>query len=150
MLLVPATFTAALARYRLYDLDLLLLRIVREVTAVIFTFAVLAATVFLLRKGVSEFVPMSRGASRYIGLLTAAVAYPQLRHWVKAGVERAFYRQRYSYRATLLDWARELNAETDLGSLLALLRTRIRDTLGVPEAAVPSTVEVGISLAPAP
>jgi PAS domain S-box-containing protein len=136
MLLVPAAFTAALARYRLYDFDVLLLRVVREVTAVIFTFAVLAATIFLLRKGVSEFLPLSRGASRYIGLLTAAIAYPQLRHWAKAGVERAFYRQRYSYRATLLDWARELNAETDLTSLLKRLRTRIRETLGVPDAAV--------------
>jgi PAS domain S-box-containing protein len=136
MLLVPAAFTAALARYRLHDFDLLLLRVITEVTAVFFTFAVLSATVFLLRRGVSEFIPLSRGASRYLGLLTAAIAYPQLRHWVKRAVDRAFYKQRYSYRATLLDWARELNAETDLTSLLALLRARIRDTLGVPEVEV--------------
>jgi PAS domain S-box-containing protein len=136
MPLMPATFTAALARYRLYDFDVLMLRVVTEVTAVIFTFAVLAATVFLLRKGIGGFIPLSRGVSRYLGLLTAAIAYPQLRHWVTRGAERAFYKQRYSYRATLLDWARELNAETDLVSLLRLLRTRIRDTLGVPEAVV--------------
>jgi PAS domain S-box-containing protein len=136
MLLVPAAFTAALARYRLYDFDLLLLRVVGEVSAVFFTFAVLSATVFLLRNWVAEFIPLSRGASRYLGLLTAAIAYPQLRHWVRAAVERAFYKQRYSYRATLLDWARELSAETDLDSLLGSLRTRIRETLGVQEAEV--------------
>ena len=136
MLLVPATFTAALARYRLHDLDLLLLRGFSEVTAVFVTFAVLAATVFLLREGVSELIPLSRSATRYIGFLVAAVAYSQLRRWVRAGVERAFYKQRYSYRATLLDWARELNTETDLSSLLGRLRSRIRDTLGVAEAEV--------------
>jgi hypothetical protein len=136
LILVPATFTAALARYRLHDVDLLLMRAVSEVTAVFFTFAVLAATILLLRKGAGEFLPLSRGATRYIGLLAAALAYPQLRHWIKRGSERAFYRERYSYRATLLDWARDLNAETDLGSLLVLLEARIRDTLGVPRAAV--------------
>ncbi len=136
MLLVPAAFTAALARYRLYDFDLWLLRVAREVTAIIFTFAVLAAMIFLLRRGVSELVPLSRGASRYIGLLTAALLYPQLRRLVKAAIERAFYKQRYSYRATLLDWARELNAETDLSSILTLLHTRVRDTLGLPQAQV--------------
>jgi PAS domain S-box-containing protein len=136
LLIVPAGFTAALARYRLYDFDILLLRVVTEVTAVFFTAAVLAATVFLLRKGIVEFVPLTRGGTRYVGLLAAAIAYPKLRQWAKAAAERAFYRQRYSYRATLLDWARELNAETDLASLLSLLRTRIRDTLGVPEAEV--------------
>jgi PAS domain S-box-containing protein len=55
---------------------------------------------------------------------------------VNSGVDRAFYRARYSYRATLLDWGRELNAETDLPSLLARLEERIRETLAVPRAAV--------------
>jgi len=136
IMLVPAAFTAALARYRLYDLDLLLLRGFSEVAAVFCTAAVLSATVFLLRHGPGEFIPLSTSATRYIGFLAAALSYPQLRQWVRAIVDRAFYRQRYSYRATLLDWARELNAETDLSSLLGHLRGRVRETLGVPEAQV--------------
>ncbi len=136
VLCVPATFTAALARYRLHDLDLILLRGLSEVTAIVFTFAVLSASIFLLREGVGELIPLSRSATRYGGFLIAAVSYPQLRLWVKRGIDRAFYRQRYSYRATLLDWARELNAETDLTSLAEHLRDRIRKTLGVPIADV--------------
>ena len=46
--------TAALARYRLHDLDLILLRGVSEVTAVFGTFAVLAAAIFILREAVAE------------------------------------------------------------------------------------------------
>lgn len=136
LVLVPLTFTAALARYRLHDVDVLALRVVSEVTSVLLTFAILAATIFLMRRGIGEFIPISRGATRYAGLLAAAVTYPQVRSWVRAAVERAFYKQRYSYRATLLDWARELNAETDLVSLIKSLRNRVRDTLGIQRAEV--------------
>jgi two-component system, NtrC family, sensor kinase len=136
LLLVPAACTAALARFRLTDLDVLVRRGLSEVTAVFFTFATMAATVFLLREGVGGLVPLSRSASRYGGFLAAAIAYPQLRKWVRALMDRAFYRQRYSYRATLLDWARELSAETDLASLLTRLCDRVRETLGVPQVEV--------------
>jgi len=136
MLFVPAAFTAALARYRLYDLDMLLVRGLTEVSAIFCTFAVYAAVAALLREVVMEVVPISRGATRYIGFFVAAICYPPLREWVRVGVEKAFYRKRYSYRTTLLDWARELNAETDLASLLGRLRERVRDTLGTPYAEV--------------
>ncbi len=136
MVLVPGAFTAALARYRLDDLDVFLVRGCAEVSALFGSFAVLAGVVFVLREGVAELLPMTRSASRYVGFLVAAIAYPQMRVWARAVVERAFYRRRYSYRATLLEWARELNAETDLTSLLHGLRARIRDTLGIPRAEV--------------
>lgn len=136
MLLVPAACTAALARYRLQDLDLLLLRGLTEVAAVFGTFAVLAAAIYLLRQGVSGWLSLSHSATRYVAFLAAAIAYPQLRALTKIGVEKAFYRKRYSYRTTLLDWARELNSETDLTSLLEHLRSRVCQTLDVPAAEV--------------
>ena len=136
VLFVPAAFTAALARYRLHDLDLILLRGITEVAALFGTFAVLAAAIFVFREIISEWMPLSRSATRYLGFLVAAVSYPKMRGLVKVGVEKAFYRRRYSYRATLLDWARELSAETDLVSLLGRLRSRVRETLDLPEAEV--------------
>jgi PAS domain S-box-containing protein len=136
IVVVPGAFTAALARYRLHDLDLILLRGVSEVTAVFGTFAVLAAAIFVLREAIGELVPLSRSATRYVGFLIAAVSYPQMRTWARGAVERAFYRKRYSYRTTLLDWARELNADTDLSSLLRRLRQRVDETLGTPRCAV--------------
>jgi PAS domain S-box-containing protein len=136
IVVVPGAFTAALARYRLHDLDVILLRAVSEVTAVFGTFAVLAAAIYILRETVAQLLPMSRSATRYLGFLIAAVSYPQVRAWARTAVERAFYRKRYSYRATLLDWARELNADTDLSSLPRRLRERVGETLGIPRTAV--------------
>ena len=133
MLLMPAAFTAALVRYRLHDLDLLLRRGLTEVTAVFFTLAVYAASQFILRREGAGLLPLSNSGARYFGILISAIAYPQLRSWVRMWVDRAFYRKRYSYRATLLDWARELNAETDLTSLLERVGQRVRDTLAVPD-----------------
>ncbi|HXV77377.1 MAG TPA: ATP-binding protein, partial [Candidatus Polarisedimenticolaceae bacterium] len=141
MIVVPGAFATALARYRLHDLDLILLRGITEASAVFGTFAVLAATIFILREGLAGFLPLSRSATRYVGFLVAAVSYPQMRAWARAGIERAFYRRRYSYRTTLLDWARELSAETDLWSLLTRLRERVRDTLGIDHAAVLLRIE---------
>ncbi|MCP3979720.1 MAG: PAS domain-containing protein [bacterium] len=132
LLLVPTLGTVALgARSRLADLDVMVLRGVAESSAVVCAFAIYAAAVFLLRQGVDTWLDLSRSATRYVGLLVMAVTYPAMRARITVGVERMFYRKRYSYRATLLDWARELNAETDLASLLGRLKERVRETLDV-------------------
>jgi PAS domain S-box-containing protein len=132
MLIVPATFTAALARYRLYDLSLLLRQGFTEVTSVFFTFAAYATA----REAARGLLGMSPSGSRYVGILVAVVTYPSLRTLVRTGVDRVFHRERYSYRATLLDWARELSAETDLRPLVEHVRRRVRETLDLPQAEV--------------
>ena len=136
LLFTPAAFTAALARYRLNDLDLLLMRGFKEATSVFCAFGVYSVTAFILREAFGEVFDLSRSAARYIGLFVVALSYPSLRRLVQVGVEKAFYRKRYSYRSTLLDWARELSAETDLQSLLNRLRRRVRETLDVDQADV--------------
>ena len=136
LLFTPAAFTAALARYRLNDLDLLLMRGMREATSVFCAFGVYSVTAFILREAFGDVFDLSRSAARYTGLFVVALSYPSLRRLVQVGVEKAFYRKRYSYRSTLLDWARELSAETDLQSLLNRLRRRVRETLDVDEADV--------------
>lgn len=136
LLFTPAAFTAALARYRLNDLDLLLMRGFKEATSVFCAFGVYSVTAFILREAFGDVFDLSRSGARYTGLFVVALSYPSLRRWVRIGVEKAFYRKRYSYRSTLLDWARELSAETDLQSLLKRLRRRVCETLDVDEADV--------------
>lgn len=136
LLFVPAAFTAALARYRLDDLDFLVMRGFKEVTSVLCALGIYAISKFVLHEALGDLLDLSRSGSRYIGLLIMALSYPSVRRSVQVGVEKAFYRKRYSYRSTLLDWARELSAETDLPSLLNRLRRRVRETLDVNEADV--------------
>jgi PAS domain S-box-containing protein len=136
LVLVPAAFTAALGRYRLDDLDLVLRRGLTEVTAVFFTGTVYAISQILLREEEMGLFPLSKSTARYVGIVLTVVSYPQIRSWVRVWVDRSFYKKKYSYRATLLDWARELNLETDLNALTERIRQRVRATLDLPEAQV--------------
>jgi two-component system NtrC family sensor kinase len=135
LLAVPAAFTAAMARYRLHDLDLILRRGLSIVALAVLTIAAYALTLAIVRLLVVD-LALPEGVLGFIAALVTAFIYPRLRAWVREGVDRAFYRARYSYRATLLEWSRELNTETDLASLLGRLESRVRETLAVPTAAV--------------
>ncbi len=136
MLVVPASFSAALIRYRLHDLDLALRRGLVEVSAIVCVMAVYAISKVGLQYGLGGLVALSPSGLRYLAILVAAVAYPRVREWVKGGVDKAFWKKRYSYRSTLLDFGRELNAETDLPSIADGLEQRVCETLGIPQARV--------------
>jgi two-component system NtrC family sensor kinase len=136
MLLVPAAFTAALVRYRLHDVNLILRRVLVEAASVFLTVAAYGVVVYTLRHGLSDFLPISKSGSRYAGMILTAISYPRIRFSMNRMVEQAFFRKKYSYRATLLDWARELGSETDLRSLVRLLKARIKETLDLAEVDV--------------
>jgi PAS domain S-box-containing protein len=132
---VPAAFTAAMARYRLHDLDLILRRGLSVIALSLVTVSVFALSLAIVRRLAID-LDLPEAVLSFLAAIATATAYPKLRAWVREGVDRAFYRARYSYRATLLEWSRELNAETDLASLLERLEDRVRETLAVPSAAV--------------
>ncbi len=136
MLAVPAAFTVALARYRLHDLDWILRRALAEAGSLFATLATYALSQVLLREEGLGMLPLSNSGARWIGIVVAAFSYPQWRWGVRTLLDRAFYRRRYSYRATLLDWARELTAETELEQLVERLCQRVCWTLELPEARV--------------
>lgn len=140
LLVVPAAFTAAMARYRLHDLDLILRRGLSLVALGAVTVAAYAIILAVVRRLVVD-LDLPEAVLGFIAALATAIVYPKLRAWVREGVDRAFYRARYSYRATLLEWSRELNVETDLASLLEQLEDRVRETLAVPDVAVLVRVE---------
>ena len=135
LLAVPAAFTAAMARYRLHDLDLLLRRGLSILVLGAVTVVAYALTLALVNRLAVD-LELPEAVLGFLAALVTAAAYPRLRSWVREGVDRAFYRARYRYRATLLEWSRDLNAETDLASLLDRLEDRVRETLAVPQAAV--------------
>jgi len=132
---VPAAFTAAMARYRLHDLDLLLRRSLAAFALAVVTIATYAGALAALRRLVVD-LELPEAVLGFLAALLTAMLYPRLRTWIREAVDRGFYRARYRYRATLLEWSRELTAETDLTSLLERLEARVRETLAVPAAVV--------------
>ncbi len=134
--LLPLTFGYAIFRYRLMDVDLIFKR------GVVYTLA--AATVgglyFALVAGVAEFVHTQKPASGAIGLILAmvvtALLFDPVRKWIQDRVDQFFYRTRYDYRRTLIEFGRELSSETDLDALLSSVIDRLARTLAVDRIAI--------------
>ena len=63
-------------------------------------------------------------------LLTAFLFQP-IRNWIQERLDKHFYRDRYDYRRTLVEFARELSSETDLDAMLASVGERLLQTLSI-------------------
>jgi two-component system, NtrC family, sensor kinase len=134
--LLPLTFGYAIFRYRLMDVDLIFKR------GVVYTLA--AATVaglyFALVAGVAWLVQMQKPTSGAVGLIVAlvvtALLFDPIRKWIQDKVDQYFYRARYDYRRTLIEFARELSSETDLNALLTSVMDRLSRTLAVDRLAI--------------
>ena len=57
-------------------------------------------------------------------------------HKIQGGVDQFFYRTRYDYRKTLIEFGRELSAETDLDTMLSSVVDRLSRTLLVDRMAI--------------
>src|SRR5579863_5382612 len=134
--LLPLTFGYDIFRYRLMDVDLIFKR------GVVYTLAAaaVAGMYFALVAGVAELVHMQKPASGAVGLILAVVVtallFDPVRKWIQDRVDQFFYRTRYDYRRTLIEFGRELSSETDLNALLASVMDRLSRTLAVDRIAI--------------
>jgi two-component system, NtrC family, sensor kinase len=134
--LLPLTFGYAIFRYRLMDVDLIFKR------GVVYTLAaaIVVGMYFGLVAGVAELVHMRQPSSGPVGLILAVVVtallFDPVRKWIQDRIDQFFYRTRYDYRRTLLEFGRELNSETNLNAMLSSLIDRLSRTLAVDRAAV--------------
>jgi two-component system NtrC family sensor kinase len=134
LVLIPLTFGYAIIRYRLMDVDIIFKRGVAS------TLASLAVVGFYfgLIAIVSE-VFRASGASRIwviISIVVAAFVFSPLRNWIQVRVDKYFYRERYDYRKTLIEFGRTLGAEINLKRLLDSVVERISHTLSVDKIAI--------------
>ena len=49
-----------------------------------------------------------------------ALLFEPFKNWVQDYLDKLFYKKRYDYRKTLIEFGRDLNSETDLDSMLTL------------------------------
>ncbi|MFQ5718301.1 MAG: ATP-binding protein [Acidobacteriota bacterium] len=133
LIVLPLAFCTAILKYRLADLGLYVRGGVTVLTLTFFSLAVFVLLNLVLRETLG-----GPGIDRRIFTVLAGVLvfflYPRLSHAVGTVVDRAFYQGRYDYRRTLMQFARELNSERELGSLLPKFHERIRRTLPVRES----------------
>jgi len=134
--LLPLTFGYAIFRYRLMDVDLIFKRgVVYTLAAAIVVglyFGMVAAVALL----VHNWQPSSGPVGLILAVVVTALLFDPVRKWIQDRVDQFFYRTRYDYRRTLLEFGRELSSETNLNAMLSSLMDRLSHTLAVDRIAI--------------
>jgi hypothetical protein len=138
MVLIPLTLAYAIVRYRLMDVDILFRRGYAYTLATICVAAVFLGTVFWLGSAVSKLFtgPEDKASdlknvTSLIVMVTAAFLFQPIRDWIQEWLDRHFYSDRYDYRRTLVEFARELGSQMDLDTMLASVGERLLKTLSI-------------------
>ena len=136
LVFLPLTFSWAIVRYRLMDVDLIFKRGVTYTLAT----AALVGLYFGVVAFSAEIVHTRLPNLRVWGLLAAIVAtgliFDPLKRTIQARVDRIFDQKRFDYRETLVDFGRSLNSQTDLRALVDSIVERLPQTLLVTRVAV--------------
>jgi two-component system NtrC family sensor kinase len=134
--LLPLTFGYAIVRYRLMDVDLIFKRGMAYTLAA----AAIVGTYFAVVAAIAELVHTRVPSSGPYGLMVAVVVtallFDPVRKWIQEKLDVFFYRTRYDYRRTLVEFGRELSSETDLDKMLSSLVDRLARTLLVDRLAI--------------
>ena len=128
LVLLPVAATAAILRYRLWDIDRIVSRTVgyATVTGILgTTFAVLVLAFDTL------LAPLAGGGTLAVAASTLAVAalFQPLRRRVQRLVDRRFERRRYDSERTVAEFATELREELELDVLTERTRTTVAAAL---------------------
>ncbi len=143
LVFLPVTFGYAILRYRLMDVDIIFRRGIAYTLAtaamVGFYFGLVALFADYFR---SAALITSRGGW-ILAIIVTALLFQPLANWIQARLDRFFNRERYDYRRTLLEFARELTSELHVERLLDRVADHLTETLGVDRVAVFLAAEPG-------
>ena len=136
LVFLPLTFSWAIVRYRMMDVDLIFKR---GVTYTLATAALVGVYFSLLAVAAA----LAQARLRSLGIwgllaaiIVAALLFEPLKRTIQLRVDRLFDRQTYDYRTTLIAFGRGLSSFTNLDALLNAIVDRLPRTLRVDRVAV--------------
>ncbi len=136
LVFLPLTFGYAIFRYRLMDVDLIFKRgmaytiAAGAITAAYFAAVGMASVLF------HQNFPSVGPIGLVIAIAVTAILFDPFKNFVQERMDRLFYRKRYDYRRTLIEFGRDLNSETDLDKMLTSIVDRLSRTLLVDRLAI--------------
>ncbi|MEP6717261.1 MAG: PAS domain-containing protein [Terriglobia bacterium] len=129
--LIPLTIAYSIVRYRLMDVDVIFRRGYAYTLATLCILTAFYGIVFSVGSQVKKSYKDLDNIYIIIVMLVATFLFQPIRNWIQEKLDRYFYRDRYNYRLTLIEFARELNAETDLDPMLQSVADRLMQTLSI-------------------
>jgi two-component system NtrC family sensor kinase len=136
LILLPLTFSWAIVRYRLMDVDLIFKRGVTYTLATAALVGVYFGVIALTADLVHKRMPYLREWGLVIAVMVTGLAFDPLKRMIQGWVDRMFDRKEIDYRETLVEFGSELNAQTDLRALVNSIVERLPQTLLVTRVAV--------------
>jgi len=134
--LLPLTFGYAIFRYRLMDVDLIFKRGMVYTLAAGAIAGVYLALIAAVAEVVHARIPSSGPAGLAIAIVVIALLFDPVRKWIQEQLDRVFYRTRYDYRKTLIEFGKDLSSQTDLDKMLSSVVERLSGTLLVDRMAI--------------
>ncbi|MEO6829705.1 MAG: GAF domain-containing protein, partial [Acidobacteriaceae bacterium] len=136
LVFLPLTFSYAIVRYRLMDVDLIFKRGVTYTLATGALVALYFGVVAFAGEVVHTRLPAAGGWGLAVAIIVFAMAFDPIKRAIQDRVDRVFDRKRLDSRATLTEFARSLNTRTDLRALLGELVDRLPRILQVARVGV--------------
>ncbi len=136
MVFLPLTFSWAIVRYRMMDVDLIFKRGVTYTLATATLVGVYFALVAVSAEVVHTRLPSTGVWGLIAAIIVVALLFDPLKRTIQGQVDKVFDRQSYDYRTTLIDFGRGLSSFTNLESLLHAIVDRLPRTLLVDRVAV--------------
>lgn len=136
LILLPLTFSWAIVRYRLMDVDLIFKRGVAYTLATAALVGLYFGVIALTAELIHTRLPSLRSWGLVIAVIGTGLLFDPLKRVIQGQVDRLFDQKKFDYRETLVEFGRELNAQTDLKALVDSLVERLPSTLLVNRVAV--------------
>jgi two-component system, NtrC family, sensor kinase len=136
LVFLPLTFSWAIVRYRLMDVDLIFKRGVTYTLATAALVGLYFGIVAVAAETVHTRLPSLRIYGLLAGIIVTGIVFDPLKRAIQAQVDRIFEQKRFDYRETLIDFGRGLNSQTDIRTLVDSIVERLPQTLLVTRVAV--------------
>ncbi|MEO7142770.1 MAG: PAS domain S-box protein, partial [Bryobacteraceae bacterium] len=129
--LMPLAWAYAILRYRLMDVDVIFQQGYVYTLATLCVLGIFYGLVFAVSK------PGDVSGTAIVALIfIATFVFQPIHNWIQEQLDRYFfYRDRYDYRRTLVEFARELGSQTNLEEMLASVADRLVRTLSIQHVA---------------
>ncbi|MFQ6040855.1 MAG: ATP-binding protein [Candidatus Poribacteria bacterium] len=136
LIFIPACYGVAIVRYRLMDLELIINQslVYTIVSALVISLYLL--TGLMLGTVVESASGIPGGAVSGISVLIAALLFAPLKRMIQNIIDRAFYRERYNYRQTLLQLGRALSSILELDTLIDTILSQVTQAMQIEKGAI--------------
>jgi signal transduction histidine kinase len=125
--IIPISWSYAITRYRLMDVDIIFQQGYVYTLATLLVIGIFYALIFYIGN-----IQTITAPAFVVLILFATFVFQPIRRWVQEQLDRyVFYRDRYDYRLTLIEFARDLSSETNMDHMLASVSDRLLRTLSI-------------------